>query len=319
MTPKDIRLASPILGKLMLSAAANQGGNMAAPVLFRRLPSALRGFQLTEMGDAATRAYNTRRAPGTRTPQVKINWKGKTYTIDQHSIDVPIPRELVQEQDVAMRMNVGANIPISKVAINTGLDILTLSYEREAAAIATDPNAYAGNVLALSGGTKWSAATGTPVTDIRAKAEVIRKKVGRKPNVLVLSPDALNAIVMNPEVKGYLPSSNLGPATLDQLKVILKVKEIVEADAIWTEEDGTSFDVWGNNAILAYSPDIGVDGSGFSLGQPAFGFTGWMEGHPFVEVPYYDNPSKSWIYGATFERTPTLARGSAGFLFQNPA
>ena len=44
-----------------------------------------------------------------------------------------------------------------------------------------------------------------------------------------------------------------------------------------------------------------------------------MEGHPFVETPYYQRETKSWIYGATFERKPTLVRGTAGFLFQNPA
>ena len=124
---------------------------------------------------------------------------------------------------------------------------------------------------------------------------------------------------MNPEVKSYLPSSNLGPATLDQLKTILNVKKIVVGEAISTGDSGDVSDVWGNHAVLAYVPEIGADGTGLSLGEPAFGFTSWMEGHPFIETPYYDNGSKSWIFGATFERTPTLVRGSAGFLFQNPA
>lgn len=319
MTPRNIRLASPILGNLMLSGAAANDDQLIATALFPRLPTALRGFQLAQFGDEATRAYNTRRAPGTRTNQVKIDWQGKTYTVDQHAIDVPIPRELIQEQDIAQRMNVGANIEISKVAVNTALQILNLSYEREAAALATDASAYAGNVLALSGGTKWSAATGKPVTDIRGKAEVIRQKTGRRPNTLALSASAFNALCMNPEVKGYMPSSHLGPATLDQLKTILNVKKIVVGEAISTADAGDVSDVWGNHAVLAYVPEIGADGTGLSLGEPAFGFTSWMEGHPFVEVPYYDHHSKSWIYGATFERTPTLVRGSAGFLFQAPA
>ncbi|MDO4795519.1 MAG: hypothetical protein Q4A28_06210 [Brachymonas sp.] len=303
----------------MLSGAAANADQLIATALFPRLPTALRGFQLAQLGDEATRAYNTRRAPGARTNQLKIDWQGKTYTVDQHAIDVPIPRELIQEQDIAQRMNVGANIEISKVAVNTALQVLNLSYEREAAALATDASAYAGNVLALSGGTKWSAATGKPVTDIRGKAEVIRQKTGRRPNTLALSASAFNALGMNPEVKGYLPSSNLGPATLDQLKTILNVKKIVVGEAISTADAGDVSDVWGNHAVLAYVPEIGADGTGLSLGEPAFGFTSWMEGHPFVEVPYYDHHSKSWIYGATFERTPTLVRGSAGFLFQNPA
>ena len=86
-----------------------------------------------------------------------------------------------------------------------------------------------------------------------------------------------------------------------------------------TAEDGVVSDVWADDAVLAYVPNIGADGSGLSLGEPAFGFTSWMDGHPFVETPYYDRGTKSWIYGATFERKPTLVRGTAGFLFQNPA
>lgn len=317
-TTKDIRLANPILGNLMLAGVA-QGTQMAASVLFPRLPTALRGFQLAQMGDEATRRYNTRRAPGAATKQVKISWQGSTYTVAQHAIDVPIPRELIQEQDEARRLNVGANLDISQVAVNTALQILNLDYEMEAAAIATDAGAYSGNVLGLSGTTKWSNAAGTPVTDVRNKAEVVRKATGRRPNVLVLGAGVLNALTMNPEVKGYLPSTNLGPATADQLKTILNVANIVVADAVVTQEDGTVDDVWGNNAILAYAPNIGADGTGLSLGEPAFGFTSWMNGHPFVETPYYDRATKSWIYGATFERSPTLVRGSAGFLFQNPA
>lgn len=317
MTPKNIRLANPILGNLMLAGGAAQSG-MAALALFPMLPSALRGFQLGEMGDEATRAYNTRRAPGAATKQVKLKWEGKSYTIDQHAIDVPIPRELIQEQDLAQRMNVGLNIAISQIAVNTALQILTLSLEMEAAALATDSAAYAGNVLALAAGTKWSAATGTPVTDIRAKIEVIRQKVGRRPNTLVVPAAVLNALTMNPEVKSYLPTTMLGPATVEQLKAIFNVPNIVIADAVWTSETDVVADVWGNNAILAYVPNIGANGQGLSLGEPAFGFTGTLEGHPFVETPYYDPSLKSWIYGATYERTPKLVRGAAGFLFQNP-
>lgn len=317
MTPKDIRLANPILGGLLLAGVAASTA-LAAPALFPRLPTALRGFQLASMGDEATRAYNTRRAPGTATKQVRISWQGQTYTVDQHAIDVPIPREMIQESDIAKRMNVGPNVDISRVAVNTALQILNTSYEMEAAAIATDAGAYGANVLALAGGTKWSS-TGTPVTDIRGKAEVIRQATGRRPNTLVISATAFNALTMNAEVKSYLPTTMLGPATMAQLQSILNVPNIVIGDGTWTAEDGTVTDIWGNNAILAYSPQIGNDGMGLSLGEPAFGFTSWMEGHPFVETPYYDNGLKSWVYGATFERKPTLVRGTAGFLFQNPA
>ena len=119
-------------------------------------------------------------------------------------------------------------------------------------------------------------------------------------------------------MRSYLPTTLLGPATLEQLKTILKVPRITIGEAIWTDEGGASHDVWGNNAVLAYAPDIGAGGAGLSLGEPAFGFTSVLPGHPFVETPYFDRATKSWIYGATYERKPTLVRATAGFLFQNP-
>lgn len=317
MTPDQVRFANPILANLMLAGVA-QATSMAAQALFPRLPTALRGFQLASLGDEATRAYNTRRAPGTATKQVRISWEGRTYTVDQHAIDVPIPRELIQEADEARRLNVGANIGISQIAVNTALQILNLSYEMEAAAIATDQAAYGANVLALSGGTKWSAATGVPVTDIDNASEAIRRATGRRPNTLALSAVAMNALRMNPQVKSFLPTTMLGPATLEQLKTILNIPNIVIAEGIWTDEAGAVADVWGNNAILAYVPNIGPTGAGLSLGEPAFGFTSWLDGHPLVETPYYNRDLKSWIYGASFERKPTLVRGTAGFLFRNP-
>lgn len=111
----------------------------------------------------------------------------------------------------------------------------------------------------------------------------------------------------------------MGPATVDQLKTIFNVAEIVVGDAIWVDETGLGQDVWGNNAILSYSPNIGANGSGtISLAEPAFGFTNVLEGHPFAETPYYENSAKSWIYGATYERRPNVAYTTAAFLFQNP-
>ena len=54
-----------------------------------------------------------------------------------------------------------------------------------------------------------------------------------------------------------------------------------------------------------------------SLAQPAFGFTSVLPGHPFAEKPYYSDETKSYVYGATFERKVNFGKTGAGFLFQN--
>lgn len=316
MTLAEIRLKqNPILSSLLLGMGQ---GTYIAEKLFPRLPQALSSVTLAQLGDERLRRYNLRRAPGSATKRVNIKYEGKTYAVNQYSVDVPIPRELIREADESRKLQVSNYLDISRMAMATANDILLLDYELEVAALATTAGTYAnGHVQALAAGTKWSAATGTPVTDIRAAADVIRKKIGKRPNTLTLSADAFTAITSNPEVKGYLPSTNLGPASIEQLKTILNVAEIVVGDAVWIDDTDTGRDVWGNHAVLAYVPKIGGNGADISLAEPGFGFTNVLEGHPYAETPYFENGSKSWIYGATYERQANVATNNAAFLFSN--
>ncbi len=317
MTADEIRLKqNPVLTNLLLGMGQ---GTMVAERLFPRLPQALSKVVIAQVGEERFRQYNLRRAPGSATKRVSIKYDGKTYEVNQYSVEIPMPRELIRESEESRRLNLTANLDISRIAMSTANAILALDYEIEVAALATTSGTYpGGNVLALSGATKWSHADGTPVTDITAAAETIRKKVGRRPNQLTLSADAAVALRHNAEVKTYLPNTQMGPATIDQLKSILNVEEIVVGDAIVVGEDDESSDVWGNNAVLAYVPAMGGTNGDISLAEPAFGFTNVMDGHPFAEQPYYDNGFKSWVYGATYERKPNIAYPGAGFLFQNP-
>lgn len=317
MTPAEIRLkANPVLTNLLLGMGQ---GTFIAERLFPRLPQALSSIQLAQIGDERFRRYNLRRAPGAPTKQVKIKYEGKTYSVEQYSVEVPIPRELIRESDEARALNLTANLDISRIAMVTANDILALDYELECAELATTSGTYAsGHVVALSGGTKWSHADGKPVTDIEAASETIRKKIGKRPNKLTLSADAHSALKHNAQVKTYLPHSQQGPATLEQLRDILNVKHIEVGEAVWINDDDVGADVWGNNAILAYVPEMSGSSGDISLAEPAFGFTNVLEGHPFAEQPYYDKGLKSWVYGSTYERRPNVAYNTAAFLFQNP-
>jgi Phage major capsid protein E len=316
LTTSQVRLnQSPILTTLMLGMAQ---GSHIAEALFPRLPQALSSVVLAKMGNERFKRYNLRRAPGAATKRVEVKYEGKSYTVDQYSVEVPIPREIIRESDESRRLNVGNYLDISRIAMVTASGILAQDYELDVAGVATLPASYAaGHVQALAAGTKWSATTGTPVTDIRAASDVIRKKIGKRPNKLVLSADAQSALITNTEVRSYLPSTQMGPATMDQLKSVLNVSEIVTGDGVWFDAADVGQDIWGNNAILAYVPSMGAGGGDISLAEPAFGFTNVIEGHPFAETPYYENGNKSWVYGATFERRANVAYNTAAFLFQN--
>lgn len=97
-------------------------------------------------------------------------------------MDVPLPRELLREADESRKLNVGNYLDISRIAMVTANDILALDYEIEVAQLATATGSYAaGHVLALAAGTKWSASTGTPVTDIRAWQTLFARRSASAP------------------------------------------------------------------------------------------------------------------------------------------
>jgi hypothetical protein len=317
MTPEQIRLKqNPVLSNLLLGYGQ---GSYIAETLFPRLPTALRGFSLPRIGNERFQKYQLRRAPGAATKRIDIHYDGQTYTVNQYSVDVPIPRELIEESEAAARFNLTANLDISRIAMKTASEVLLLDYEIEAAELALAAAGYpASNTLAFTSTTKWSAATGTPVTDIRTASDVVRAKVGKRPNRLIVSTPVLRALEVNAQIKTYFPSTHLGPATMSDLTSILGVDEIVVGDAVWRDGDNDAQDVWGNAAILAYAPAFTGGSSDISLAEPAFGFTSVLEGHPFAEPPRYDADSKSWIYGATYERLANIVTPEAGFLFQSP-
>lgn len=317
MTPAEIRLKqNPILTSILLGLGQ---GTFIAERLFPRLPQALSSVMLAQVSDERLRRYSLKRAPGTSTKRIDIKYDGKVYTVDQASVEVPIPRELIREADESRRLNVGNYLDISQIAMVTANDVLLLDYELDVASLATNPATYAsGHVFTLTGPTKWSHVDGTPVDDIDAASNTIRKKLGRRPNKLTLSADAFRAVKNNVQVRSYLPDSQMGAPTIAQLQNIFNVDEIVVGDAIWKGEDDVGADVWGNNAILAYVPRMAGAGTNISLAEPAFGFTNVLDGHPFAETPYYSNEFKSWIYGATYDRRPNVAYNTAAVLFQNP-
>lgn len=317
MTSAQAQLnVNPILTSLLLGMGQ---GNMIAERLMPRLPQALSGITLGQTGNAHMKRYSLERAGTAATKRVDIKLDSKVYTVKEYSVEVPISRKLMRDADVSRALNVVQYLDLATIATTTANQILALDYELQVADLARNVNTYpAGHVLALAGATKWSASTGTPVTDIRTAAEIIRKKTGKRPNLLTLGPDAWQALCTNAEVNTYLPATQTGPATIEQLKQILNVEDIVIGDAIWLDSADVGQDVWGNNAMLSYAPKIGGSKNDISLAEPAFGFTNVIEGHPFAENPYYEDSSKAWVFGSTFERLPNVAYPQAGFLFTNP-
>lgn len=302
---------NPVLTNMMLGMGQ---GNFIAERILPPLPQALRGMTLIEAGNAHRRHYNLKRAPGALTRRIDVRLGSQVYTVEQYSVEIGIPRELLQEAATANRLNIGTNLDISRIAVSTAREVLALDYEIETAEALQDPGIYSSRTVALTGTAQWSHASSKPVDDINEAREAVRKATGVRPNTLYLSADTAVALYNNAQVRSYLPSTQLGQATDEQLRTIFKVNEIIIGDGVHVKPDNSINDIWQQTALLFFKGHSS-GGQDMSLATPTFGFTSTLEGHPFVETPYEEKNLKSWIYGATHERKPNIATPESGFLF----
>lgn len=307
------RVIDPILSGI---AQGYRIMDLIGSALFPRVPVRTRGGQIIEFDRDAFRLYATKRSPGGKTARIQFGYSGKPFALLQDSVEVPLPREHMQDAAAVPGIDLG------KRAVNVAMRNMLLSLEVDQATLATTAGNYgAGNKVTLSGTTKWSASTGTPLTDIDTGREAIRQACGVYPNTLVLSALAFNACKNNPNVVARMQYNGVAGTdasmiTPKMLAGLFNVENVVIGAGVYWSDANVSTDIWGNNAVLAYVPQNSAD---LSLEEPSYGYTYTLDGNPLVEEPYWDASAKSWIYGTTYERVPVLSGISAGYLIQTPA
>lgn len=315
MTPNQARLnLNPILTGMFKAVVQ---GSYIATQLFPNLPQKLSISHFGETGLEAFRRYNLSRAPGSNTKRINMVMKDKTFTLKQRAVDLPIDRETIEENNYLSYLNVGAYPEISQFAVNTISDVLALDYELDVADMLKAPSTYSSdNVITFTPTQKWSDPGSDPIADIKKGKEIIRQKTGLRANTLTLGPMVESVLLSHPKLVALLSNSNDKIVTIEHLKRFFEVDRILVGDAIWTENEQVMLDVWGNMALLSYSPEITLQTA--SAMRAPFGLTSVKEGHPFMEQVRYDGDAKSWIYGGTYERMPNLTKPDAGVLFDQP-
>lgn len=310
LTNSSVRVVDPILTH---HVQGYQSPARVGLMLFPAVPVFVSGGKVIEFNKDSFRLYNARRAPGTATKRISYGYEGKPFALTQDALEAPVPREWQRDAKAQ------PGIDLAKVALNVTMDAVQLALENEQAALATSAGNYdTDHKLALSGATKWSASTGVPLTDIDNAGEAIRATIGMAPNTLVLSPKAWKAARNNPQLRARVyadqPDTDRGPITLDQFKKACGIENVAVGNAMYAADNGAFADVWGNAAVLAYVAPEGAAAQPI----PSYGYTYTMQGHPLVEAAYWEEQSKSWIYGVSYERAPVLTGMSAGFLITNP-
>ncbi len=303
MTPAQARVIDPILTNV---ARGYRSAGFVFSALFPIVPVGQRGGKIIQFGKEHFRLYNTARAPGAQVARIQAGYGEASYALEQHAIEEIVPFELLEEASAVPGVNLG------RAAVARGMDIIGLRLEKAAADLARDPARYAaGNTTALSGTSQWSDPGSDPIQAIENYKETIRSQIGRRPNTLLVSGAVFAALKTNPAIVNRLKYTQREVATAELLASLFGLERVVVGDAVF-ESGGTMADVWGKDAILAYTDTGSLDAA-----RPSYGYTYRLRNYPIVEQPYAEKSVRSWVYPVIDEVSPVIAGPDAGFLIQN--
>lgn len=310
-TTSQARVIDPILSEIARGYAYDRA--QVASALFPIVPVSARAGKIIEFDASDFQLVNSVRAPGANTKRVQFGHAGKDFALIDRSLEGSVPTELAQEAAAVPGLDLGRR------AIRSVQNMMEIEREKEAADLARLAANYpSGNTTTLTGTNQWSDPASNPRGDIKDAREAVRQKIGRRPNTLVLGPKVAGDLLMHVDILDALSANTLKIATLDDLRRVLDIERIVVGDAQYWDPTlnsgaGGFVDVWGKDAILAYTDTASMAEGG----SPAYGYTYQLEGYPVVEEPYYDRNTKTWYYPVTDSRRPVLAGAIAGYLIKN--
>lgn len=305
MNPGQNRVVDPILSE---HARGYRQAGMIGAALFPRASVAMYGGQVIEFGKEAFRLYNVKRAPGGATKRIEFGYQGKSFSIVPGALEAKVPAESMRDATQV------PGIDLASRATNTVLRAMALNHEYECAQIALNASNYGvDNKVTLAGASRWTGADSDPSKDIETAKEAVADGIGIEPNTLMLSRKAFSALKYHPKLIDRMKYTSVSSITIEMLKNIWEIDNIVVGAArVATGVNDTFGDVWGTDAVLAYVSES----SSPNNEEPSFGYTYFIEGHPAVSAPYWEENANSWIYRVADDNSPVLSGMAGGYLIK---
>ena len=309
MAPLNTRQAAVIEPILSTQARGYQNSEFIAQRVLPIADIPNRNMRVIKFGKEAFRRKNTRRAPGSETKRIEPGYASDPVSVTQEALEGLVPIELMQEANSIPGIDLGVE------AVREVQDAIQLGREVDTAKLVLDPANYSpDHVEAMTAGDLFTDPTADTYQVIQDARETVRRKIGRKPNLLTLSPACANGLKQNERIKAQFKYTSAQSVTLAMMAQFYEVAEVIVGEAVELAENAkdedAAEDIWGEDALLTYSPSEG------RYRVPAFGYTYRLEGYPMVEVPYYENNRKAWVYPVTEEYSPNITGKDAGFLFK---
>lgn len=209
-----------------------------------------------------------KRAPGTQAPATTMDLlKSGPYFSDVYDLAFEIADETQGNADTPLSLDMSAVEQLAQQhKINQDASFVTNFFTTSKW---TGVDGTLGHDItgSTSVGTRqvirWDLAGSTPLEDVKAQSVNIRRRTGKKPNVLILGADVTAGLLNNPEIVDRVKYTQLGFLDLQLLAAAFGVDKVVDAAAIQnTATEGATFNpsfIFGKGALLAYvEPNPGL-------------------------------------------------------------
>lgn len=274
--------------------------------LFPEITSDLEKVDIFEFNKEAFSVYNTERA--IRANSNVVSPKGftkKTATLTEHDLAYPIDyREEEESKKVKLQLH----------ATNVVTEGLKLKHEKQCADLVQDVDKFpTGHKIMLSGTSKFTDHTNSdPVGVVEDAKDAIAGKIAQDPNTMVIGHDTWKNLKRHPQIQGLI-SNNLNKiVSLNFLKEIFEIQNIVIGKSVFVDEAGNFVRVWQDNIVLAYVPQL----SSRTEYDPAFAYT--IKKKNSLNIDEYSKEGNKVKYiRATDIYTPFLVGAEAGYLIKD--
>ncbi|PHP19527.1 hypothetical protein CG471_11755 [Sphingobium sp. IP1] len=309
MNASQVRVVDPILTD---HARGYSNAGYVGEALFPTVDVPIRGFKRIEFGRDSFRRRQTRRAPGTPIRTMEFGHEGRPVSLHQEALGAVVA---IEHQEDAQQT---PGIDLLTDAVDLVQEVIALEKECQRADVARNAASYAAsNKMALTGNDKWSSPDSNPKVQVADAKEVIRSRIGRRPNTLLVTGSLITSLSVHPMILAHFSQTSDEPISLAKLKSYFEVDNLVGGDGIFDNADGTTSDIWGTEAILAYvAPKTGGSGRGRNLALPSYGYTYQLKGRPLVTPTRWEAGIQSWQSDVIDEFSAELVGADAGFLFQ---
>lgn len=258
-----------------------------------------------EFNKEAFSIYNTNRA--IRANSNVISPKGfnkKTVTLQEHDLAYPIDyREEEESKKVKLQVH----------ATNVVTEGLKLKHETQCAELVQDLDSYdSGHKITLSGNSKFTNDKSDPVGVVEDAKDTVAGKIAQDPNTMVMGHDTWKRLKRHPQIIGLISNNKNKIVTLEFLKEIFEIPNIVIGRSVFANEQGEFVKVWGDNIVLAYVSNLSTR----TQYDPAFAYTVKKKNALVIDEYSREGKKVKHIRGTDIY-SPFLVGSEAGYLIND--